>query len=95
MKMSLPIKMETVASCRESLDAGRISSRELVEQCLEAAVDPTGEGARAFTKLFASTARVEAEAADYLPVREDLPLRGLQWRHRYYLHGSLQDKRMS
>ncbi|WP_260706188.1 amidase [Edaphobacter flagellatus] len=62
---------------REALDEGRVTSRELVEACLEAALDREGEGAHVFTKVFESTARAEAEAADYLPVSAGLPLRGV------------------
>lgn len=62
---------------RQALDEGRVTSRQLVDACLDAAMDRAGEGARAFTKIFESTARVEAEAADYLPVSAGLPLRGM------------------
>jgi aspartyl-tRNA(Asn)/glutamyl-tRNA(Gln) amidotransferase subunit A len=62
---------------RDALDAGRITSRQLVEDCLGAALDPSGEGSRVFTRVFESAARVAAEAADYLPVTPELPLRGL------------------
>jgi aspartyl-tRNA(Asn)/glutamyl-tRNA(Gln) amidotransferase subunit A len=48
-----------------------------VEECIGAALDPAGEGSRVFLEVFESTARSAAEAADYLPVRPDLPLRGL------------------
>jgi len=62
---------------RDALDKGSVSSRQLIEDCLKAALDPSGEGPRAFMRLFESTARAAAEAADYLPVTSDLPLRGL------------------
>ncbi|MDE1176012.1 MAG: amidase [Edaphobacter sp.] len=64
-------------SYREALDDGRLSSRKLIDQCLKAASDPRGEGARVFTKIYTSMARDAAEAADYLPVTDKLPLRGL------------------
>jgi aspartyl-tRNA(Asn)/glutamyl-tRNA(Gln) amidotransferase subunit A len=66
-----------LSAYRRALDTGRISSRALVENCIAAALNPSGEGARVFTALFESSARVEAEAADYLPTGEALPLRGL------------------
>lgn len=62
---------------RDALDMGRISSRSLVEQSLQAALDPAGEGSRVFIKVFESTARAAAEVADYLPITPDMPLRGL------------------
>ncbi|MBS1798384.1 MAG: amidase [Acidobacteria bacterium] len=67
----------SVRSGRDALDSGRVSSRRLVEDCMEAALDPSGEGARVFTRLFESSARAAAEAADYLPVAPELPLRGI------------------
>ena len=54
-----------------------MSSRALVEDCLDAAHDPVGEGARVFIDTFDTGARTAAEAADYLPATPDLPLRGL------------------
>jgi aspartyl-tRNA(Asn)/glutamyl-tRNA(Gln) amidotransferase subunit A len=62
---------------RDALDSGRISSRSLVDDCLQAALDPKGEGSRVFLHVFESAARAAAEAADYLPVAPELPLRGL------------------
>ena len=62
---------------RDALDAGRISSRQLVEDGIEAVLDPSGEGQRVFTRVFESSARAGAEAADYLPVTSGLPLRGI------------------
>lgn len=48
------------------LAAGRTSSRELVEQALARIADPAGEGARAFMKVHAESARAEADHADRL-----------------------------
>jgi aspartyl-tRNA(Asn)/glutamyl-tRNA(Gln) amidotransferase subunit A len=62
---------------RDALDKGLVSSRQLTEDCLGAALDPVGEGSRVFTRVFESSARSAAVAADYLPVIPDLPLRGL------------------
>ncbi len=44
----------------------RFSSRDRLERCLARIADPNGEGARAFTKLYADTARAEADYADAL-----------------------------
>jgi aspartyl-tRNA(Asn)/glutamyl-tRNA(Gln) amidotransferase subunit A len=58
--------MWTVKSLRGDLDAGRTSSRELVEQALARIADPAGEGARAFLKVYADSARADADHADRL-----------------------------
>jgi aspartyl-tRNA(Asn)/glutamyl-tRNA(Gln) amidotransferase subunit A len=58
--------MWTVAALRRDLEAGRTSSRELVEQALARIADPAGEGARAFLKLYADSARADADHADRL-----------------------------
>ncbi len=58
--------MWTVAQLASELDAGRTSSRELVEQALARIAAPYGEGARAFLKVYAESARVEADHADRL-----------------------------
>jgi aspartyl-tRNA(Asn)/glutamyl-tRNA(Gln) amidotransferase subunit A len=58
--------MWTVAQLAADLDAGRTSSRELVEQALARIADPAGEGARAFLQVNAERARAEAEHADRL-----------------------------
>jgi aspartyl-tRNA(Asn)/glutamyl-tRNA(Gln) amidotransferase subunit A len=58
--------MRTIEQHAQALAAGRISSRALVEQCLERIADPNGEGARAFIKVHADSARVMAEAMDML-----------------------------
>ena len=43
-----------------------MTSRERVEQALARIADPAGEGARAFTKVYAETARAEADHSDRL-----------------------------
>jgi aspartyl-tRNA(Asn)/glutamyl-tRNA(Gln) amidotransferase subunit A len=48
------------------LAAGRISSRELVEQALAKINDRAGEGSRAFLKVYAESARADADYADRL-----------------------------
>jgi len=56
--------MWTVAQLGAELAAGRTTSRELVEEAFARIVDPAGEGSRAFVKLYADSARSEAEFAD-------------------------------
>ncbi|HYX64582.1 MAG TPA: amidase [Burkholderiales bacterium] len=58
--------MRTVAQLAAELDAGRTTSRELVEQSLARIADPGGEGARAFIKVYAESARAEADHCDRL-----------------------------
>jgi aspartyl-tRNA(Asn)/glutamyl-tRNA(Gln) amidotransferase subunit A len=58
--------MWTVAQLGADLDAGRTSSRELVEQALARIEDRSGEGARAFLKVHAEAARADAAHADRL-----------------------------
>ena len=58
--------MWTVAALARDLRAGKTSSRELVEQALARIADPAGEGARAFMKVHADSARAEADHADRL-----------------------------
>jgi aspartyl-tRNA(Asn)/glutamyl-tRNA(Gln) amidotransferase subunit A len=58
--------MWTVAQLTRELDAGRTSSRELVEQALARIAAPDGEGTRAFMKVYADAARAEAEHCDRL-----------------------------
>jgi aspartyl-tRNA(Asn)/glutamyl-tRNA(Gln) amidotransferase subunit A len=58
--------MWTVAQLRADLDAGRTSSRELVEQALARIEDRAGEGARVFLKVYAEAARADADYCDRL-----------------------------
>ncbi len=58
--------MWTVAQLGPDLDAGRTSSRELVEQALARIAEQSGEGARAFLKVYADAARADAAHADRL-----------------------------
>jgi aspartyl-tRNA(Asn)/glutamyl-tRNA(Gln) amidotransferase subunit A len=58
--------MWTVAQLTRELDAGRTSSRELVERALARIEAPEGEGKRAFMKVYAEAARAEAEHCDRL-----------------------------
>lgn len=58
--------MKTLAVLAEELGRGTTTSRRLVEQCLERIADPAGEGARAFLKVHAQTARAAADYYDGL-----------------------------
>src|SRR6185369_14827787 len=58
--------MWTVEALQRELAAGRTNSRELVEQALARIADPAGEGARAFMKVHADSARADADHADRL-----------------------------
>jgi aspartyl-tRNA(Asn)/glutamyl-tRNA(Gln) amidotransferase subunit A len=58
--------MWTVEALQKDLAAGRASSRDLVEQALARIGDPAGEGARAFMKVHADSARADADHADRL-----------------------------
>jgi aspartyl-tRNA(Asn)/glutamyl-tRNA(Gln) amidotransferase subunit A len=58
--------MWTVAQLGADLAAGRTTSRELVEQALARITDPAGEGASAFIKVYAESARAEADYCDRL-----------------------------
>ncbi|HXZ51498.1 MAG TPA: amidase [Burkholderiales bacterium] len=58
--------MWTVAQLAADLAARKVSSRELVDRALTRIADGAGEGARAFLKTYAETARAEAAFADRL-----------------------------
>jgi aspartyl-tRNA(Asn)/glutamyl-tRNA(Gln) amidotransferase subunit A len=58
--------MPTVLSLAADLTAGRTTSRALVEAALARIADPSGEGIRAFTRVYADQARVAADAQDQL-----------------------------
>jgi len=58
--------MWTVADLAADLASGRTTSRELVEEVLGRIAEPGGEGARAFLKVYAETARAEADFSDRL-----------------------------
>jgi aspartyl-tRNA(Asn)/glutamyl-tRNA(Gln) amidotransferase subunit A len=50
----------------QALAQGRVTSARLVEEALERADDPAGEGARVFTRIYREVARVQAAASDLL-----------------------------
>lgn len=56
----------TLAGAARALACGEVTSRELVESCLGRALDPAGEGARAFIHVDAARARAAADAIDRL-----------------------------
>jgi aspartyl-tRNA(Asn)/glutamyl-tRNA(Gln) amidotransferase subunit A len=58
--------MWTVTQLARELDTGKTTSRELVEQALARIVDRGGEGSRAFLKVYAESARADADVADRL-----------------------------
>ena len=58
--------MWKVRQLAQDLAAGRTTSRQLVETALERIGDPKGEGGRAFLKVYANTARADADHADAL-----------------------------
>jgi aspartyl-tRNA(Asn)/glutamyl-tRNA(Gln) amidotransferase subunit A len=56
----------TVLQRAAALDAGKTTSRALVDEALARIADPGGEGKRSFTKVYAETARQAADAQDAL-----------------------------
>ncbi|HEY5896982.1 MAG TPA: amidase [Burkholderiales bacterium] len=58
--------MWTVAQLEHDLTAGRTTSRQLVEEALQRIAAPDGEGARAFLKVYAESARRDADYSDQL-----------------------------
>jgi aspartyl-tRNA(Asn)/glutamyl-tRNA(Gln) amidotransferase subunit A len=58
--------MWTVAQLAAALSAGKTTSRELLEQALAKINERAGEGSRAFVKVYADSARAEAEHSDRL-----------------------------
>ncbi len=56
--------MRTVEEARHAMQIGALSSRSIVDECLQRAQSPSGEGQRVFLRLFAEQARAEAEAID-------------------------------
>jgi aspartyl-tRNA(Asn)/glutamyl-tRNA(Gln) amidotransferase subunit A len=57
-------KLLPIAPTLEGLAGGELRSSDLVESCLDAIVDPSGEGARTFTRIFSDSARSKAKEFD-------------------------------
>ena len=58
--------MQTIAQAVSALENGGTTARKLVESCLERIEAPDGEGARAFVRVYADSARASADAMDLL-----------------------------
>jgi aspartyl-tRNA(Asn)/glutamyl-tRNA(Gln) amidotransferase subunit A len=58
--------MWTVAQLAADLDAGRTTSRRLIEEALERIAEKSGEGSRAFIRVYAESVRADADYADRL-----------------------------
>lgn len=56
----------SLSELQSDLAAGKTSSTRLTEAALARIADPAGEGARVYTRVYADTARVEAQASDLL-----------------------------
>jgi len=65
--------LPTLAALAADLDAGRTTARKLVEQCLAAIAEQSGEGARAFIHVDAEGALAAAEAMDRLRAAKAAP----------------------
>lgn len=63
----------TLARLAEQLGSGAISSRSLVEECLEKILDREGEGVRIFLEISACNARKTADAMDALRACDAAP----------------------
>jgi aspartyl-tRNA(Asn)/glutamyl-tRNA(Gln) amidotransferase subunit A len=62
----MPGANPTVLDLAADLAAGRTTSRALVDAALARIADPAGEGSRTFTKVYAGSARMAADAQDQL-----------------------------
>jgi len=58
--------MTSITQLAATLRAGQSSSEAMTEAALQRIQDPSGEGARAFTRTYANTARAAARASDML-----------------------------
>jgi aspartyl-tRNA(Asn)/glutamyl-tRNA(Gln) amidotransferase subunit A len=63
---ALPATSPTLATLSADLAAGRVSSRALLEACLERIDDGAGEGGRTFLQVDRAGARAQADAVDAL-----------------------------
>ncbi len=64
--LPFPDRNKNLQAARANLEAGKTTSRALIEQSLAAIEAPDGEGARAFTRTYAAQARASADAMDAL-----------------------------
>jgi len=60
------ILVQTIMELADELAAGTVSSRDLVEDCLQKIDDPAGEGGRVFIRVDHNGARAQADAVDNL-----------------------------
>jgi aspartyl-tRNA(Asn)/glutamyl-tRNA(Gln) amidotransferase subunit A len=58
--------MRTIHEAASALTDGKITARQLVEECLARIADPAGEGRRTFLKVYEREARATADAIDAL-----------------------------
>lgn len=58
--------MDTLQDIAHALETGKTTSLELTQQMIKRAQDPSGQGAKVFTKLFADQALRAAQASDLL-----------------------------
>ena len=58
------VRLPAVAEMLQWMERREVTSRELVEICLQAIADPEGEGSRTYLKVYADGARTAADAAD-------------------------------
>lgn len=58
--------MKTLAELARSLEAGAVTGRRLVEECLARIAEPNGEGSRVFLKVHTEAARAAADYHDRL-----------------------------
>jgi aspartyl-tRNA(Asn)/glutamyl-tRNA(Gln) amidotransferase subunit A len=65
----------TLAKLADDLEAGRTSSRKLVEQCIARIADPSGEGQRAFIHVDKDASLAAADAMDGLRKAHAAPSR--------------------
>ncbi|HEV2675077.1 MAG TPA: amidase [Aliidongia sp.] len=72
-------RLPTLAGLAADLAAGRTTSAELTETALARIADPSGEGARTFTRTYGAAARAAAAASDALRAQGQVasPLAGL------------------
>src|SRR5271167_2141050 len=66
--------MQTLRKLAADLSSGRITSRQLVESCLERISDPKGEGSKSFIAVYDASARLTADWIDEMrKARGSLP----------------------